>query len=103
MPLAFAPLTDTKISNAESRERPYKLFDDGRYAEVMADGCKLWRFKYIRPSRRESWLGIGRDLFRSIAVARTRSTRLLAPKPEQVVATHHRVGLNERVIAAVGR
>uniref|UniRef100_UPI00339D76F9 Arm DNA-binding domain-containing protein n=1 Tax=Cupriavidus plantarum TaxID=942865 RepID=UPI00339D76F9 len=60
MPRTVEPLTDTKIRNAKARERSYKLFDGGGlYLEVMTDGRKLWRFKYVRPSGAENRLGFG--------------------------------------------
>ncbi|AOY93787.1 integrase [Cupriavidus sp. USMAA2-4] len=74
MPRTVEPLTDTKIRNAKPRERPYKLFDGGGlYVEVMADGRKLWRFKYIRPSGSESRLGFG--AYPTVSLAQARAQR----------------------------
>jgi len=74
MPRTVEPLTDTKIRNAKPRERSYKLFDGGGlYLEVMADGRKLWRFKYIRPSGSESRLGFG--VYPGVSLAQARTQR----------------------------
>ena len=71
MPRTVEPLTDTKIRNAKPRERAYKLFDGGGlYLEVMTDGRKLWRFKYVRPSGAENRLGFGTDPGVTLAQAR---------------------------------
>lgn len=71
MPRTVEPLTDTKIRNAKPREKAYKLFDGGGlYLEVMADGRKLWRFKYTRPSGAENRLGFGSYPTVSLAQAR---------------------------------
>lgn len=74
MPRTVEPLTDTKIRNAKPRERSYKLFDGGGlYLEVMTDGRKLWRFKYVRPSGSESRLGFG--VYPSVSLAQARTQR----------------------------
>ncbi|KWR80321.1 MULTISPECIES: tyrosine-type recombinase/integrase [Cupriavidus] len=74
MPRTVEPLTDTKIRNAKPRERSYKLFDGGGlYLEVMADGRKLWRFKYVRPSGAENRLGFG--TYPGVTLAQARAQR----------------------------
>src|SRR5213593_4691299 len=41
------PLTDTRIRNAKSRDKPVKLTDaKGLYLEVRPSGAKLWRYRY---------------------------------------------------------
>lgn len=40
-------LTDTYCKNAQSKDKPYKIFDsEGLYFEVMPNGSKYFRFKY---------------------------------------------------------
>ncbi|AQV95071.1 integrase [Cupriavidus necator] len=74
MPRRVEPLTDTKIRNARPRERAYKLFDGGGlYVEVMTDGRKLWRFKYVRSSGSESRLGFG--VYPGVSLAQARAQR----------------------------
>ncbi|WP_454734278.1 tyrosine-type recombinase/integrase [Cupriavidus pauculus] len=77
MPRTVEPLTDTKIRNAKARERAYKLFDGGGlYLEVMTDGRKLWRFKYVRPSGAENRLGFG--TYPGVTLAQARAQREMA-------------------------
>jgi integrase len=46
MALSMA-LTETKISKAKIKDRPYRLTDGrGLYLEVRPNGGKLWRYKY---------------------------------------------------------
>lgn len=74
MPRKVEPLSDTKVRNAKPRERAYKLFDGGGlYVEVMPDGRKLWRFKYFRPSGKESRLGFG--VYPAVSLAQARAER----------------------------
>ena len=81
MPRTVEPLTDTKIRNAKPRERAYKLFDGGGlHLEIMTDGRKLWRFKYVRPSGAENRLGFGTSSPASAASWFTASAKL-APCP----------------------
>ena len=54
-----ALLTDTKVKNAKSRARPYKLGDGGwLYLLVKPSKSKLWRFAY-RYGEREKLLALG--------------------------------------------
>ncbi len=40
-------LTDTRISKAKSKDKPYKLSDGhGLYLHVAPTGSKLWRWQY---------------------------------------------------------
>lgn len=74
MPRTVEPLTDTKIRNAKPRDKAYKVFDGGGlYIEVMPDGRKLWRFKYVRPSGSESRLGFG--VYPGVTLAQARTQR----------------------------
>lgn len=74
MPRTVGPLTDTKIRNAKPRDKAYKVFDGGGlYIEIMPDGRKLWRFKYVRPSGSESRLGFG--VYPGVTLAQARSQR----------------------------
>ena len=52
-------LTDTKIKNAQPKEKPYRLSDaKGLYIEVHPNGSKYWRLKY-RFMGKEKRLSIG--------------------------------------------
>ena len=52
-------LTDTKIRNLKTKDKPYKVADfDGLYVLVKPNGSKLWRFKY-RIRGKEKLLAIG--------------------------------------------
>lgn len=74
------PLTDTKIRNAKSKDRPYKLTDGrGLFLLVQESGGKLWRFKYRfdgvdeagEPKRVEKKLSLGRYPDVTLSRART--------------------------------
>ena len=52
-------LSDAKIRNLKSKEKPYKTADyDGLYVLTKPNGSKLWRFKY-RLRGKEKLLSIG--------------------------------------------
>lgn len=52
-------LTDTKIKNAQARDKTYKISDfQGLYLEVTPKGQKYWRLKY-RINKKEKRLAIG--------------------------------------------
>jgi integrase len=54
-----ARLTDARIRNAKSRERPYKLTDGaGLFLAVQTTGAKCWRYRY-RIGGRENLFAIG--------------------------------------------
>jgi integrase len=41
------PLTEMKVRNARSKDKPYKISDsEGLYLHITETGGKLWRFKY---------------------------------------------------------
>lgn len=47
------PLTDTKAKAAKPKDKTYKLADGGGlYLEVMLSGAKVWRLKYLHPTKR---------------------------------------------------
>lgn len=53
------PLTDARVRNLTSGERPYRRSDDrGLYVEVSPTGSKLWRYKY-RYNGKEKRLALG--------------------------------------------
>lgn len=53
------PLTDAKVKNLKTGEKPYKVSDfDGLFVLVKKSGSKSWRFKY-RMDGREKLLVIG--------------------------------------------
>lgn len=52
-------LTDTKVRQAKSTEKSYKIYDaDGLYIEIAPTGAKKWRWKY-RWQGKEKRLGLG--------------------------------------------
>lgn len=54
------PLTETRISNAEAKSKPYKLFDGGGlYLNIMPSGSRIWRFKFRQKNRKENQLTFG--------------------------------------------
>jgi hypothetical protein len=53
------PLTDLKIKNLKSKDKPYKVSDfDGLYVLVNPNGTRLWRVKY-RLHWKEGLLSLG--------------------------------------------
>jgi integrase len=63
-------LTEIKIKNTKSKDKPYKLPDgEGLYLLVQPTGSKLWRMKY-RFAGKESVLAIGKHPTVSLAEAR---------------------------------
>ena len=53
------PLTDLKIKNLKSKDKPYKVSDfDGLYVLVNPNGSRLWRVKY-RFHGKEGLLSLG--------------------------------------------
>jgi hypothetical protein len=69
------PLTDTKIKNAKSRDKQYKLYDTaGLFMIVAPSGGKWWRFKY-RSGGKEKLLSLGTYPEVGLAKARTRRDR----------------------------
>lgn len=74
MPKRVEPQSDMKLRNAKPKEKPYKLADGGGlFLEVMADGRKLWRFRYFRPSGSENRLGFG--VYPEVPLAQARAQR----------------------------
>ena len=60
MPKPASRLTETTISNAEARSKPYKLFDGGGlYLNIMPSGSRIWRFKFRQQNRKENQLTFG--------------------------------------------
>ena len=44
----FAKLSDVKIKSLKPLDKPYKAFDgQGLFLEVMPNGNKKWRFRYL--------------------------------------------------------
>lgn len=71
------PLTDTQIRNAKPRERPYKLADGGSlYLEIMPNGSKIWRMKFMQASGKESRLSFGS--YPEFTLAQARQARAAA-------------------------
>ena len=69
------PLTDTKIRNAKSKNKQYKMFDTGGLFLIVAPaGGKWWRFKY-RFGGKEKLLSFGTYPEVGLAKARTKRDR----------------------------
>ncbi|MDR1516040.1 MAG: Arm DNA-binding domain-containing protein [Synergistaceae bacterium] len=63
-------LTDTKIRNAKTAEKRYRIADsDGLYIEISPSGKKYWRFRSNENGKR-SWRGLGEYPFVSLQQAR---------------------------------
>ncbi len=53
------PLTDTKIRNAKSKNKQYKMFDTGGLFLIVAPaGGKWWRFKYRFNGKEKLWIRV---------------------------------------------
>jgi integrase len=73
MPKRVPPLTDRQLRNARAKAQPYRLFDgEGLYLEVTPLGSKLWKFKYLRPDKRETRISFGAYPDISLGEARER-------------------------------
>jgi integrase len=71
-------LSPSQIKTAESRDKPYKLFDDGGlFLLVRPTGHRGWRFKY-RVSGHEKLLSFGPYPTVSLAKARLKLRRAKA-------------------------
>jgi integrase len=67
------PLTDTKIKNAKSQTKQYKLYDTAGLLMIVApSGGKWWRFKY-RFGGKEKLLSLG--TYPEVSLAKARSRR----------------------------
>lgn len=67
------PLSDIKIRNLKSREKPYKVSDfEGLFILVKVSGAKSWRFKY-RIDGKERLLVIGD--YPAVGLAKARAAR----------------------------
>jgi integrase len=67
------PLSDAKIRNLQTSEKPYKVADfDGLFLLVKASGAKSWRFKY-RLAGKEKLIVFGD--YPSITLAQARKAR----------------------------
>ena len=77
------PLSDTKIRNVKTADKPYKLFDEkGLFLLIKPNGSKYWRHKY-RFAGKEKLISYGTYPEVSLSEARTQrseSRRLLREK-----------------------
>jgi integrase len=74
MPKLVTPLTEAKVKNAKSKDKPYKLADGGGlYLEVMPTGSKLWRMKFIQANGKENRLAFGS--YPEVTIANARAAR----------------------------
>lgn len=66
-------LTDTKIRNAKSKDKPYKLYDEkGLFLIIRPNGAKWWRFKYKFDNKAQT---ISFKTYPAISLAEARSQR----------------------------
>lgn len=64
-------LTDTKVRNAKSGEKPLKLQDgQGLYLDVRPSGSKIWRYRYWMPNGKDGIFTIGEYPMVSLSEAR---------------------------------
>ncbi len=67
------PLSDIKVKNLKSREKPYKVADfEGLFVLIKVSGAKSWRFKY-RIDGKEKLLVIGD--YPAVTLAKARQAR----------------------------
>lgn len=84
------PLTDTRIRNAKSSEKPYKLTDGGGlYLEVRPNGSKLWRLRY-RLAGKENIYAIGPYPDTGLGTAREERTAAKKLIKKGINPSHHR-------------
>ena len=88
------PLTDVTIRTANSREKPYKLYDGrGLLLLVNPNGSKWWRFKYRFAGREKALsLGVYPDVGLKKARSRLAEVRTLVADgvdPAQAVSYTH--------------
>ncbi|MEI7252562.1 tyrosine-type recombinase/integrase [Pectobacterium versatile] len=84
------PLTDAKIRNTKSTNKPIKLADGGGlYLEVRPSGSKLWRYRY-RIAGKENVFALGEYPTLSLAEARTEHDKARALVKHAVHPAHHR-------------
>jgi integrase len=73
MPLQSNALTAVRVRNAESKSKPYRIFDGGGlYVEVSPSGAKYWRLKY-RFAGKEKRLALG--VFPEVSLTEAREAR----------------------------
>ncbi len=73
MARATTPLTNTKIKNAKSKDKDYKLFDGGGlFLLITKRGTKLWRLKYKQ------------DLANGINPSEDKKQKIVTKKKEEI-------------------
>jgi len=78
MPKLATPLTDIKVKNAKSKDKPYRLADGGGlYVLIESDGAKYWRMRY-RFAGTEPLLAFGK--YPEVTLAEARDKRLAIRK-----------------------
>lgn len=93
MPKLVVPLTDVRIRNAKSKDKPYKLADGGGlYLEITPTGSKLWRMKFKRTNGKESRLSFGSYPITSLATAREKRDEAKALARTGIDLAIHRDG-----------
>ncbi|MCH5049005.1 tyrosine-type recombinase/integrase [Pectobacterium aquaticum] len=84
------PLTDAKIRNTKSTNKPIKLADGGGlYLEVRPSGSKLWRYRY-RIAGKENVFALGEYPTLSLAEARAEHDKARALVKQAVHPAHQR-------------
>ena len=78
MARTVTPLSDAKCEAAKPREKDYTLFDgQGLFLLVKANGSKVWRFKFTRPSGKGGLATFGSYPALSLKAARVRRAEAL--------------------------
>lgn len=87
------PLTDTKIKNARSQEKPYILQDgQGLYLEIRPSGAKFWRYRFWLTPTKDGRYTIGE--YPSVSLSEARKEREWAR--EQVKMGHNPTDIRKR-------
>ncbi|WP_373777821.1 tyrosine-type recombinase/integrase [Glaesserella sp.] len=70
------PLTNTEIDKSKPKDKDYTLTDgQGLYLLIKANGAKLWRFNYYKPTTNKKRALIGLGAYPEISLAKAREIR----------------------------
>lgn len=72
------PLTDTKVKNAEPRDKKYRISDgEGLFMQIEPNGGKYWRLRYFWEGK-EQTLSLG--VYPTVCLSEARDRRYIARK-----------------------